>query len=195
MNAVISLCHFCEQHGPRIVYTTQSVRRNHDEPSPSDERRFYGNYDNLLAGIDTMQTTVDDRRCEACTSSESLYPCHLSNDHLAKTSYIGSQWPYSHQVGLIDWLIDWLIDQSPSRSTQCSPTRASDRWAARRATTALQRYSAIVSTAMWLVMRFNLLIGMPEGTSEWDWFIDWSNSLKKSLLDCDSGDRSNTTNE
>jgi hypothetical protein len=35
MNAVISLCHFCEMHGPRIVFTVQAFRDGEPYPSVS----------------------------------------------------------------------------------------------------------------------------------------------------------------
>lgn len=41
MNAIVSLCHFCELHGPSVVFCTQTFR---------DQLGF-----NIIAGIETSE--------------------------------------------------------------------------------------------------------------------------------------------
>ena len=37
MNAIISLCHFCELHGPKILYCTQPFRPQEPRPPENEE--------------------------------------------------------------------------------------------------------------------------------------------------------------
>lgn len=45
MNAVISLCHFCELHGPSVLFVTQAFHEPHDraaEPDVQEPKMCYG---------------------------------------------------------------------------------------------------------------------------------------------------------
>ncbi|KAI6196921.1 Folliculin [Aphelenchoides besseyi] len=91
MQAVIALCYFCENHGPRVVMTCQPMRskiqkRNKDEELPN----FYG---------DEIENEMvdEDARCAACSSFGSGLGI-VSNDHDAKTSYFSSQTPINETV-------------------------------------------------------------------------------------------------
>lgn len=39
MNAVISLCHFCENHGPSVLFSTQTFQGGEGRPTSA---KFYG---------------------------------------------------------------------------------------------------------------------------------------------------------
>uniref|UniRef100_A0A915CUA4 Folliculin/SMCR8 longin domain-containing protein n=1 Tax=Ditylenchus dipsaci TaxID=166011 RepID=A0A915CUA4_9BILA len=102
MQAVIALCYFCENHGPRIVMTCQPMRGSNsqtdnpcrfhaDEAMETDAEipQYYG---------DTIDEIVDEEeRCSACSSFGSGLGI-LSNDHQAETSYISTQMPISERL-------------------------------------------------------------------------------------------------
>ncbi|CAD6198614.1 unnamed protein product [Caenorhabditis auriculariae] len=119
MQAVIALCHFCENHGPRVVMTCQPMR-DMDLPatslSPSTSsapdgptipvaqiqrnselsQRFREGLP-LFYG-DCRRSVMDtEDRCKACTSFGNG-PCLLSNDHPNKTSYISSEIAFHDRV-------------------------------------------------------------------------------------------------
>lgn len=48
MNAVVSLCHFCELHGPSVLISTQTCR-SQNRCGSSDKRKFYGPSDYIQA--------------------------------------------------------------------------------------------------------------------------------------------------
>ncbi|XP_059482325.1 folliculin [Neocloeon triangulifer] len=96
MNAVITLNHFCEVHGPQVLFCTQSF---HDPvpfshtgtepniPQKSPNKRFYGNLE-LLRNIPGLIPL-----CEACRSLDQKISGLLSSDHEGRTSYLSGQNP------------------------------------------------------------------------------------------------------
>ncbi|KAI6172161.1 Protein of unknown function DUF477 domain containing protein [Aphelenchoides besseyi] len=91
MQAVIALCYFCENHGPRVVMTCQPMRSKSQKRSTDDELpNFYG---------DEMENEMvdEDARCAACSSFGSGLGI-VSNDHDARTSYFSSQTPINETV-------------------------------------------------------------------------------------------------
>lgn len=103
MQAVIALCHFCENHGPRVMMITQPMR---SVPSASSSSMSLSSsacqicpahdHDNdcpIYYGDCTPEILEDpEERCNACTSFGNInQPCLLSNDHENKTSYISTQ--------------------------------------------------------------------------------------------------------
>ncbi|KAI6242771.1 hypothetical protein M3Y99_00183900 [Aphelenchoides fujianensis] len=92
--AIIALCYFCENHGPRVVLCCQPTRNPPEQKQPNSKNEelphFYG---------DGMQNDVvdEDARCGACSSFGSGFGI-VSNDHDAKTSYFSSQTPINEQV-------------------------------------------------------------------------------------------------
>ncbi|KAI1720081.1 vesicle coat protein involved in golgi to plasma membrane transport domain-containing protein [Ditylenchus destructor] len=97
MQAVITLCYFCENHGPRIVMTCQpmrnhSISRENDEADCDDDfPQFYGDVD------EQDEITDDDERCAACSSFGAGLGI-LSNDHEAETSYVSTQMPINSRL-------------------------------------------------------------------------------------------------
>lgn len=106
MNAVVALCHFCEIHGPKILFTCQPF---HEDVLPNvtslrEEKRFYGNYDLFERSDSNSASTAApeslNESCSACKSSQAAgnQPAFLSNDHETRTSYVSSQYPYHPEI-------------------------------------------------------------------------------------------------
>lgn len=118
MNAVIALCHFCETHGPRILFCTQPFHAQ-DPPrleSPdtdvldcgdlslgSSEGGSARNSSFLARSVSAdysspnpFQKTGD--LCEACRSLPADVPGFISDDREARVSYVSSQNPHHEEV-------------------------------------------------------------------------------------------------
>lgn len=103
MNAIISLCHFCEAHGPSAVFSTQTLR-----DSKIDEHLFRGGDDNESSHHDNSPQHhhhhhhldhnsgggVDDVRkdCAACQSIGTQLGM-LSHDGESNANFLSSQVP------------------------------------------------------------------------------------------------------
>ncbi|KAJ1365566.1 hypothetical protein KIN20_025937 [Parelaphostrongylus tenuis] len=100
MQAVIALCHFCENHGPRVMMVTQPMRCTSNkarQPSPLGN----GDHEKPLYYGDCTPEILEDpeERCNACTSFGNInQPCLISNDHENKTSYVSTQIPLKERV-------------------------------------------------------------------------------------------------
>ncbi|KJH43691.1 hypothetical protein DICVIV_10285 [Dictyocaulus viviparus] len=116
MQAVIALCHFCENHGPRVMMITQPMRST---PSPSSSSTTisskqtycvkalqmlplaHTDHERPICYGDCTPEILEDpeERCSACISFGNVnQPCLLSNDHENKTSYISTQIPLKERV-------------------------------------------------------------------------------------------------
>ncbi|XP_014602087.1 PREDICTED: folliculin isoform X3 [Polistes canadensis] len=95
MNAAIALCTFCEIHGPKVIFTTQTYR-NYDNQS-TEKLKFYGPKEILKQA----QTTVDEgqQECEGCQSINNLK--YLSNEHDTKTSFLSAQQPLTQDIEIL----------------------------------------------------------------------------------------------
>ncbi|XP_076670378.1 folliculin-like [Andrena cerasifolii] len=84
MNAAIALCVFCESHGPKVIFTTQTYR-NYDNQS-TEKLKFYGPKEILRS-----QNIVEDGQymCEGCQSIGNVK--YLSNEHETRTSFLSAQ--------------------------------------------------------------------------------------------------------
>ncbi|XP_055955020.1 folliculin [Patella vulgata] len=107
MNAIINLCHFCEIHGPRIVYCTQPLRpqepkylseceddetRRVKSPSVSSVSSDFSNISQ--SGIPSLPSMKNDI-CEGCYSVKKGF---VSHDEGGQVSYVSTQHPYNPQV-------------------------------------------------------------------------------------------------
>ncbi|KAK0395284.1 hypothetical protein QR680_001204 [Steinernema hermaphroditum] len=125
MHAVVALCHFCESHGPRIVYVCQPISKisqviaNDDgarSPKTSTNRR-QANTNAKKPTISTMTKEYrgcladDSVRCSAC-SSFGRGPGLITNDYQADMSYVSTQ-------SAVDDGADMLIQQACWRSLTC----------------------------------------------------------------------------
>ncbi|XP_030840065.1 folliculin [Strongylocentrotus purpuratus] len=129
MNAVIALCHFCEIHGPRVLFCTQAhhaaepqhVLDSKGEEYPSTfghhfHKRPRSSTNESLSSVSSDLTTCSSasstEHCEACRSFQPGQPGFISNDHEAKISYISSQNPEHPELFTI-------IRQACIRSLSC----------------------------------------------------------------------------
>ena len=121
MNAVIALCHFCELHGPRILFCTQPFHCSNHTPddiqsgviptpsscgitqsrvstSPSNDEPV--NESDIEA--DTVKQSKRPKSkqstCEACRSLEPDSPGFISIDKESHISYISMQYPEEQEL-------------------------------------------------------------------------------------------------
>lgn len=91
MNAAIGLCVFCEVHGPKLVFSTQTL--SDFENQTTSKLSYYGPRSSLQNCSDSEQ---NEQRCEGCSSLGNVK--YLSNDHKARSSFLSAQQPISHEV-------------------------------------------------------------------------------------------------
>ncbi|XP_043269884.1 folliculin [Venturia canescens] len=99
MNAVIAMCTFCEMHGPRVIFTTQTYR-TFDETCVK-KMRFYGPKEIMRrGGSDNAGESSDDpllhrtnenydKNCDGCESLGNVK--YLSNEHESRTSFLSAR--------------------------------------------------------------------------------------------------------
>ena len=109
MNAVLALCHFCEQHGPRIVFSTQGFQ---DQGGALDDivdavvREV--SFANLTphAALSVSDSTIpsaptptpsDLLQCQACGWHESC-PGYISHDADSGSAYVSQHQPRGSQL-------------------------------------------------------------------------------------------------
>ncbi|XP_076331134.1 folliculin isoform X2 [Tachypleus tridentatus] len=120
MNAVVALCHFCELHGPSILFCTQTFRDPEElswgvkeTPVP---KPYYGPRELLarvsISGSGDSSLSKCSDTCEGCTSVTSSQRGYICNDHEARVSYISSQFPLHPDVFSI-------VRQACVRSLSC----------------------------------------------------------------------------
>ncbi|XP_071540210.1 folliculin isoform X2 [Panulirus ornatus] len=131
MNAIISICHFCELHGPSVVFCTQAFRDLLDlealadigasellHPIDSEDEEQaeganlwkYGRVHKESHAQVKNVTSVD--TCVACRSFPHNQPGFISNDDAARVSYISSQYPLQSELYI-------LVRQACIRSLSC----------------------------------------------------------------------------
>ncbi|CAL4129900.1 unnamed protein product, partial [Meganyctiphanes norvegica] len=131
MNAIISVCHFCELHGPSVVFCTQAFRNasNLDELndvvsalSKSDQKTSeeessqegklwkYGSI--KLENNAELYSITGSESCIACRSFTHNKPGYISNDDGAHVSYVSSQFPMQPDLHR-------LVRQACIRSLSC----------------------------------------------------------------------------
>ncbi|GAB6031058.1 hypothetical protein CHUAL_007870 [Chamberlinius hualienensis] len=141
MNAIIALCHFCETHGPSVMFCTQSFHDSDDPQSVFEDKskqhqqikkNYYGKPEIYQRSQSVNPSTssngcVDSEKGKDCasddnpTSVESCEACklippglsgYISNDHEAKVSYISSHNPFHPEIFSI-------VRQACVRSLSC----------------------------------------------------------------------------
>ncbi|KAK7868145.1 hypothetical protein R5R35_003021 [Gryllus longicercus] len=117
MNALVALCHFCELHGPSVLFTTQAFHDNAElqvendgvfPGSKKELKKCYGNVDNLKTRIKFPRLNS----CEACQSLTADQLGFISNDHEGRISYLSTQEATEHDVSE-------LLRQACFRSLSC----------------------------------------------------------------------------
>ncbi|RXG67609.1 Folliculin [Armadillidium vulgare] len=108
MNAILSLCHFCELHGPKIIFTTQSFRDPpsissifiSDELSPNKKNEEYawkyGRIDKEEP-LKSQPSSLTDT-CSACRSFPHNKAAIITNDDENHVSFVSSQFPLQDEV-------------------------------------------------------------------------------------------------
>ncbi|GMS84146.1 hypothetical protein PENTCL1PPCAC_6321, partial [Pristionchus entomophagus] len=111
MQAVIAFCHFCESHGPRVMFTSQPLRYlpfgegPSDAPDwPNESPMSYIAKNLPVSEVDhpeLIKGAVKDRepRCTACTSIGNRV-AYLSADKRTQTTFVSSQ--VSFDDGVLD---------------------------------------------------------------------------------------------
>ncbi|XP_072045246.1 LOW QUALITY PROTEIN: folliculin-like [Amphiura filiformis] len=125
MNAVIALCHFCELHGPSILFCTQAFHS-----SPASAGNFFQEGKGSTSSQDSTgrpsrSSTPESpsatgehpppsktQLCEACRSFQPGQPSFISHDHDAQICYISTQYPRHPQVFTV-------VRQACIRSLSC----------------------------------------------------------------------------
>ncbi|XP_076045111.1 folliculin isoform X2 [Oratosquilla oratoria] len=129
MNAIVSLCHFCELHGPSVVFCTQAFRdlptlqenptadkeescREQGKSSIHQKKNLwtYGFMQPPVTSPELSMTGSD--TCLACRSIPHNKPGYISNDDVAHVSYISSQYPLQPELFT-------LMRQACIRSLSC----------------------------------------------------------------------------
>lgn len=106
MNAIIALCHFCEFHGPSVLFCTQTFHCTEHDPVdgckvfPKDggllSRRSSQSSANECSTDTPKSPQPKSTQCEACRSLPADHPGFLSVDEQAHVSYTSSRNP-AHQ--------------------------------------------------------------------------------------------------
>ncbi|KAJ8318589.1 hypothetical protein KUTeg_003680 [Tegillarca granosa] len=108
MNAIIALCHFCELHGPKILFCTQPFHPQEPdngtdsyEASGSDGSSLSNKMKSLTHSTSTGEPqtptslTFKNDLCEGCYSIRTGF---ISHDNDAPVSYVSSQHPHHREV-------------------------------------------------------------------------------------------------
>ncbi|KAL6430538.1 hypothetical protein ACFW04_007850 [Cataglyphis niger] len=93
MNAAIALCTFCEMHGPKVIFTTQTYR-NYDTQN-IEKLKFYGPKEVLRQSHNSLEDVQDE--CEGCQSIGNVK--YLSNEHETRTSFLSAQQSLMQDIG------------------------------------------------------------------------------------------------
>ncbi|XP_063858594.1 folliculin-like isoform X2 [Scylla paramamosain] len=133
MNAIVSICHFCELHGPSVVFCTQAfrdllgfnviadietsplenTRTGEDEEQTKDGKSDLWKYGRIHQDIVAQaRNETPNETCVACRSFPHNKPGYISNDDSARVSYISSQYPLQTELYI-------LVRQACIRSLSC----------------------------------------------------------------------------
>ncbi len=58
MNGIVSLCHFCEQHGPSVVFCTQAFHMT-IQPDCDEQTLFQRSRENLVSNLKESLKSVE----------------------------------------------------------------------------------------------------------------------------------------
>ncbi|XP_062515889.1 folliculin-like isoform X2 [Corticium candelabrum] len=119
MNAVVALCHFCELHGPSVVFCTQAFYRRSVVQTGGEVE-----FDYLGRGLASPHSSQDvsgsslpgsakiTDLCEACRSLGPDQAGYISHDREAQIRYVSGQYPAMPQLYSI-------VRQACVRSLSC----------------------------------------------------------------------------
>lgn len=89
MNAIIALCHFCEGHGPQVMFCTQPTHPKEQKELTNEESASLSNRVRSPSG-DSSASSKSEHACEGCRSVKTGF---VSHDEDAPISYISSKYP------------------------------------------------------------------------------------------------------
>ncbi|VDP29518.1 unnamed protein product [Soboliphyme baturini] len=91
MDAVVGVCHFCEMHGPRVLFCCQPYR---DETPPEccesrDEQPFYGNLECLrtMAGVNVVDSKATGTPIASSTNDDKQQTSSMTSSAAEKLSH------------------------------------------------------------------------------------------------------------
>lgn len=94
MNAIIALCHFCEGHGPQVMFCTQPTHpKEQAELANEDGAASFSNRVRSPSGESPL-TSKTEHACEGCFSVKTGF---VSHDDDAPISYISNKYPNPSQ--------------------------------------------------------------------------------------------------
>lgn len=101
MNAVIAMCTFCEIHGPKVIFSTQSYRTFDDKEKINKRQHFYGpkeliNQTNNDNDNNNSKTSMTIKNCDGCENFGIIK--YLSNEHESRTSFLSSRQPLAEDI-------------------------------------------------------------------------------------------------
>jgi folliculin len=105
MNAVVALCHFCELHGPSVVFCTQAFYRRPIVQGGGVEFDYLGSFRDIASPHANQEilgtppcTTKSTDLCEACRSLRPDQAGFISHDQEAQIRYVSGQYPAMSQL-------------------------------------------------------------------------------------------------
>ena len=125
MNGIIALCHFCEEHGPRVMFCTQAVHST--EPHQYGSKIQNGAIDSLSSLEDDIPSSAAEaaanssfqqnlkkpkKLCVACRSMDEDQSGYISHDREADVQYISTQHPRHPEILT-------MVGEACTRSLSC----------------------------------------------------------------------------
>ncbi|XP_061175191.1 folliculin-like [Saccostrea echinata] len=100
MNAIISLCHFCEVHGPQVLFCTQPLHPLERTTSTDSDDTVTGGRLVRSSSITNEPTTPTSAtpKNDFCGGCSSVKTGFISRDEDAQVNYISSKQPYDREV-------------------------------------------------------------------------------------------------
>uniref|UniRef100_A0A914ML64 UDENN FLCN/SMCR8-type domain-containing protein n=3 Tax=Meloidogyne incognita group TaxID=654580 RepID=A0A914ML64_MELIC len=109
--ALAALCYFCENHGPRVVFTCQPMRTSDLDLEGLEKAKCSSNFDDSTFSLDGIpyfcndlyggnEIVDDELRCAACSSFAQGIGL-LSNTSDEEISYVSSQVPINERLNQI----------------------------------------------------------------------------------------------
>ncbi|XP_008559071.1 folliculin isoform X1 [Microplitis demolitor] len=95
MNAVIAMCTFCEIHGPRVIFATQTFR-TFEEKESNKKLKFYGPKEVMEQSYDFSMSDDSRSECDGCRSIGNVK--YLSNEHESRTSFLSARQPLTEDI-------------------------------------------------------------------------------------------------
>lgn len=93
MNAIIALCHFCDNHGPQTLFCTQAFKFV-DKHHLSNDAHFGYHFHDALSSSPRSSNS----NCRACRGFDKPFEHYISYDDAAKLCYISQSAPSDSEI-------------------------------------------------------------------------------------------------